>query len=146
MNRNGIHTEQADQVLRSVDIDGALIGQVPGGSLELLAQPTVLGALVAVEKDLVQTLVEVLLNPGNHFLQHVLVCRRARPLWKFFLMPVLQDLADWVLRRQRDHALVLGYLLPIIDKQGLQVVWHDNADRGAEVETLLLLSIVSMGS
>lgn len=140
----GRRTEQAEEVLRAVDIDRPVAFDV-AVEVEEVAE---LGTLVAVEEDLFEGDVEVLHQPVSNCLQDVAV-QAAGPLGEVVVVPVLEDLADGLWGWEVDDGVVLGHALPVVDEEGFQVVCEDEVDGGDGVEILfllaLLVSIVVMG-
>jgi len=127
-------------VFSTVDIDGSLAGLV----LVLLAQGTVLGALISVEEDTVEHDIEVLQHAGDDLVENVHVDAVVGALGFLLIAPVLKDPADGLRGGQGHDAAILSDTFPVIDKERLQVVGHHDANRGAGVEAFFLFKAVNM--
>lgn len=137
------HTKKPNQMFRTIDINGPLIRKLPGSRLALLAQIAVLRALIPIQQNLIKTLIEILLHACDDLIEDIFIGRGSTALGLLLIVPVLQDRTHGVLGRQGDDALVFRHLLPVVDEEGLEIVWHDDADGWARLERVLLYGIVS---
>lgn len=91
-----------------------------------------------VEENSTQALFEILLQASHGLLKDIHAGRAFLTISTFICKIVIQDLLNGVCVRQWNKLLVLGDVLPVINQEGFQVVWHDQFDGWARMESILL--------
>lgn len=95
-------------------------------------------ASLPVEEDTAKGLVKVLLESGECLMQDVNLRGTLRTLRRLVSSVVLEDLGDGLGVGEGDQLVVLGDVLPVINKDSLQAIWDLELDRWSSVESVLL--------
>jgi hypothetical protein len=154
-------TEKTSKVLRAVGVDGALlaVGLVPElvhvvvlGALEAVEEAALLDWFgraegrkkgLPVEQDATEALVKVLAQAGDGLLENVHGSAALLAVRLLVGEIVVQNLLDRMDVGQRNELLILGHILPVVDKQRLNMVGNWELDGGTVVE-VVLLDFISM--
>lgn len=125
-------------MLSAVRIQRALSSESARLGIPFLIQGAVLFALELVQQDLFECFIKVLFNTRRSFLENVEL-DGVSAVWTLLGDVSIDDLADGEFGRESDHLAVFGDILPVIDKEGLEVIRDEDFDRGAGVEGVLLV-------
>ena len=91
-----------------------------------------------IKKNTAKSLLKVLPETSNNFLEDV---HTSRPCWAilaFSVEIILKDLLDWFVMRKRNELVILGDILPVVNEHRLDVIRDRQVDHGLAVERLLL--------
>lgn len=97
---------------------------------------------IPVEEDAAEGLLEVLLHARHGLLEDIKVRRLRITVGALRDQIVVDDLVDGVRVRKGDQLVVLRHVLPVVDKDGLDVIRDWKFDRGAGVKAIFLLSVL----
>ena len=134
----GGRTKKAEQVFATIDIRKRLASQVRSRVFHFGSNVIQLFTLEPVQENPPQRPVEVLLQTLDNFLKDVVLHTGEFSLLFLSFQVLVKNHTSRLLRRQLHDLEIFGNVLPIVDQEAFQPVWHRDPYSTAGLEDLLL--------